>query len=252
VLTAERVSRGWVLYLRTDGCKKVYVKKLNGEQVRDVVEGDIDKARLVGHRVIEEKYGRGRIEFLGFNNPKREQRKFSSLSLGVWVEIGKLYREGFGWRREGILIIRRKKGNQWAYYLVEKPKSIHEYYVLIERVGHERAKTFRKHYYVVAVPKEHLPLIVARKYFGKINKEDLERIFNDLRRKWVFVMRWNYVEPHRFKSNEANRPSMEDEGIIGELQSKAEDYGWGEVEEELAENGDRETIEELREEGYLD
>lgn len=48
------------------------------------------------------------------------------------------------------------------------------------------------------------------------------------------------------------RPFREDEGMLQEVQDMAEDWGWGTVEDELLEDGDSETLEELRDEGYID
>jgi len=245
-LTAERVSRGWVLYLRVEGGRKIYVKKLNMEQARTVVDGDIDAAQAVGRSVMAEKYG-DRAVCLGFDDPDKHWRRLWTYSLGVWVEVGKIG----CWKREGILIIKRKKGNQWAYYVVEKPKDL-KFFELLKRMPYKKARMFRRHQYVAAVPKGHLQLIFKRSHLKRIPEGDLKAIFRDLTQEQIFVMKWQYVEPYRFKTKVSVRPSREDEGIIGELQSEAEDRGWGEVEEELTENGEWETIEELRDEGYLD
>ncbi|MEM2046211.1 MAG: hypothetical protein QW186_08955 [Candidatus Bathyarchaeia archaeon] len=114
------------------------------------------------------------------------------------------------------------------------------------------AKMIRKYHYVKAMPKNHLGILFKRRLGGKIPREDLEAIFNDFMKELILVMEWRYVEPHRYKPKASARPSKEDEGVLGELQSKAEDYGWGEAEEEPAEDGEWETIEELMEEGYFD
>lgn len=245
VLTAERVRQGWVLYLRSDDGRKIYIKKLGEEQARMVVNGDINTAQVIGRSVIMEKYG-DKARYLGLNDPdKYWSSKLWTYSLGVWVDVGKLY----CWRRQGMLIIKRKKGSQWAYYIVEKPK---EWWRLLDHMPRRKAKMFRTYHYVASVPKEHLHLIFKRSRIGRIPKEDLQTIFKDLSRSAIYIMKWLYVEPHRFKPKTSTGPSREDEGVLGELQSKAEDYGWGEVEEELAEDGEWETVEELREEGYLD
>lgn len=246
VLVAERVSRGWVLYLRTDDGRKIYVKKLNEEQAMTVIDENIDAAQAVGRRVMTEKYG-DEARCVGFNNPDRHMRKHWTLSLGVWVDIGKVG----CWRRQGVLIIKRKRGNQWAYYVAEALDQW-DYWKLLERMPRRRAKMIRKYHYVKAMPKNHLGILFKRRLGGKIPREDLEAIFNDFMKELIFVMEWRYVEPHRYKPKASARPSKEDEGVLGELQSKAEDYGWGEAEEELAENGEWETIEELREEGYFE
>lgn len=246
VLTAERVSRGWVLYLRMDDGRKVYVKKLSEEQAKAVMDENIDAAQAVGRSVMAEKYG-DKARCVGFSNPDRHWHKHWALSLGVWVDIGKVG----CWRRRGVLVIKRKRGNQWAYYVAEAPNQW-DYLKLLEHMPRRRAKMIRKYHYVTAMPKHHLEMVFKRRLKGKIPREDLEKIFNDFRKEMIFVMEWHYVEPHRYKPKASDRTSKEDEGLIGELQSKAEDYGWGEVEEELAEDGEWETIEELKEEGYFD
>ncbi|MEM3463802.1 MAG: hypothetical protein QXL91_02970 [Candidatus Bathyarchaeia archaeon] len=245
VLTAERVRRGWVLYLRCKGGRKVYVKKLDENQARTVVDGDIEEAQVAGRDIVLERFG-AKARLMGFNDPDKYWRsKLWTYSLGVWVDAARLY----SWRRQGILIIKRKKGNQWAYYIVEKPK---EWWRLLDCMPRRKAKMFRTYHYVASVPKEHLQLIFKRSHIRRIPKEDLQTIFKDLSRSAIYIMKWLYVEPHRFKPKASTRPSREDEGVLGELQSKAEDHGWGEVEEELAEDGEWETIEELKEEGYFD
>ncbi|MGB9915670.1 MAG: hypothetical protein ACPLOC_09040 [Candidatus Bathyarchaeales archaeon] len=249
ILVAERVSRGWALYLRLGGNRKIYVKKLTAEQACVIVEGPLDVARNLAYDMVLDKYG-SRAELLGYTD--RGMLKPWTKSLGVWVDVGKIYWDGERekcWRRQGILVIKRKRGNQWAYYLMEKPE---EWWRLLEHMPRRKAKTFRKCYYLTSVPKEHLELIFDGPLHGRIPKEKLKAIFNYFMTRLISVMEWRYVEPHRFKPKISYRPSREDEGVIGELQSKAEDYGWGEVEEELMEDGDWETIDELRDEGYLD